>query len=204
MEISYRRHTIDDMAPLIGHWSSSSDSRMQAFAWAASLLRPLNSATAGSGILTQISGVSHETCPFVRRVRLPLPRTPSSAEATILLGLRVPAGASTAMAEAASPDGHRLPGQPGTSSGEVDTAPPRLLAQLSHKPSGLCRAQSALAAGKKRSTTSDCKDVRVSSENASAFRHLCAPTRVRRRDCKDGRLEGPDRSTAATARTIES
>lgn len=177
---------------------------MRVFAWAASLLRPLNSAPVGSGILALTSGVSHETCPFVRRVRPPLPRTPSSAEATILLGLLVPAGAPAAMAKAAPPDGHRLPGQPGTSSGEVDTASPRLLAQLSHKPSGLCRAQSALAADKKRSTTSDCKDVRVSSENASAFRHLRAPARVRRRDCKDERLEGPDRSAAATARTIES
>ena len=97
---------------------------MHVLAWAASLLRPLNSAPAGSGILTLTSGVSHETCPFVRRVRLPLPRTPPSAEATILLGLLVPAGAQTALAEAASPDGHRLPGQPGASSSEVDTTSP--------------------------------------------------------------------------------
>ena len=177
---------------------------MHVLAWAASPLRSLNSAPTGSGILVLTSGVSHETCPFVRRVRPPLPCTPPSAEATILLSQLVPAGAPTAMAEAAPPDGHRLPGQPGTSSSEVDTASPRLLAQLSQNPSRLCRAQSGLAAGKKRSTTSDCKDARVSSENASAFRHLCAPARVRRRDCKDGRLEGPDRSTAATARTIES
>lgn len=49
---------------------------MRVLAWAASLLRPLNSALAGSGILALTSGVSHETCPFVRRVRPPLPCTP--------------------------------------------------------------------------------------------------------------------------------
>gem|GEM_PF-4850618 len=177
---------------------------MRVFAWAASLLRPFNSAPAGSGILALKSGVSHETCPFVRRVRPPIPRTPPSAEATLLLGHRVPAGAPAAMAEAASPGRHRLSGQPGARSSKVGPRSPGLLAQLSQIPSCLCRGQSALAADKKRATTSDCKDVRVSSENASAFRHLCAPARVRRRDCKDGRLAGPDRSTAATARTIES
>ncbi|WP_162615755.1 Hachiman antiphage defense system protein HamA [Ralstonia solanacearum] len=52
----------------------------------------------------------------------------------------------------------------------MDTASPRLLAQLSKSPSRLCGAQSDLAANKKRSATSDCKDVRVSSENASVVK----------------------------------
>ena len=170
-------------------------------AWAASLLRPLNIAPAGSGILTLTSGVSHETCSFVRRVWPPLPRTPSSAQATILLGLLVPADASTALAKAASTDRHRLSGQPGPRSSKVGQRPPWLLALLSQNPSRLCRAQSLLAANKKRSKTSDCKDVRVRSKSASAFRHLHAPARVRRWDCKDGRLAGANRNAAATAHT---
>lgn len=173
---------------------------MHVLAWAASLLRSLNSAPTDSGILALTSGVSHETCPFVRRVRPPLPRTAPSAEATILLSHFVPAGAPAAMAEAAPPSGHRLPGQPGARSSKVGQRSPWLLALLSQNPSRLCRTQSALAANKKRSTTSDCKDVRVSSEIASAFRHLHAPACVRRWDCKDGRLAGANCNAAANAR----
>ena len=164
----------------------------------------LNSSPLARRILGSLTGASHESDATVRRLRPILPSTSPSAEAVLLLCHSLSARAPAPMAKAAPADRRRLSRQPNTRVHRVAQAPPGLLVQLSRRASCVRRAQSRVPAHTKPSTTVDCKDGCVIRPSAAPLWRLPPAAPLLPWDCKDGRVDGPDRSTASGQRSIES